>query len=473
MSEINVTAQPDGQKSIAVLPFANLSQDMEQEYFSDGVTEEIINLLSRTPGLKVAGRTSSFTFKGKNQDLRSIGEQLGVSHILEGSVQMSGNRICITARLVNAADGQHLWSDQYDREIADIFDIQDEIALSILRQVKVQLFGEEPRATFKRYTNSPEAYQLYLHGRFFHNKFAGTTEFNKAIGYFQSALAIEPDYAIAHAGIASCYLNMWFYRLMPASRAIPLMTEATKRALELDPDIDESYLALARMHMLYEWDFASAAQAFEKALALNPNAPELHGQYGLYLALTGNTADAQEHIAQALSLEPFSLINNFYGGYVYWIAGDFGNAVAQGRKLAALDPAFWGGHMITGLNLITLQDYAEAQEALETAMEINYNGITLSACGALFGLSGEPESAHDILTQMASLSKSQVVSNYDFGIVHACIGESDTAVAYFQAAVDKHEPPMLFFRYIARDWLAGDLADERYHALIDRVAGMH
>jgi adenylate cyclase len=252
---------------------------------------------------------------------------------------------------------------------------------------------------------------------------------------------------------------------MPASQAIPLMKAATQEALRLDSGIDESYLALARMHMLYEWDFSSAKTAFQKALDLNPNAPELHGQYGLYLALTDAPAEALGHVSQALSLEPFSLINNFYGGYVYWIAGDFGKAVAQGRKLVALDPGFWGGHMITGLNLITLQDYAGAQEALEKAMEINYNGITLSACGALFGLSGEPESARDILTQMTALGKTQVVSNYDMGIVYASIGEADTAVEYFTAAVEKHEPPMLFFRYIVRDWLSGELHDARYEAI--------
>ena len=464
------TSAPENQKvSIAVLPFLNLSNDIEQEYFSDGVTEEIINVLSHVPDLQVAGRTSSFTFKGKNQDIRLIGEQLNVKHILEGSIRNSGNKLRITAQLINVADGFHVWSEKYDRELADIFDIQDEIALAILRQIKVQLLGDQSEVPFKRYTSSPEAYQHYLHGRYYHNKFAGVEEYNKAIKYFQSAIELEPTYAIAYAGIASCYLNMWFYRHLPASYCLPLMKQATEQALALDDSIAESYLALARMQMLYEWDFPSASEAFKKALEMNWNAAELHGQYALYSALTGNLAKAEDHVTQALSLEPFSLINNFYAGYVYWIAGNIEKAVAQGRKLVALEPSFWGGHMITGLNLITLQDYPESQETLETALELNYNGITLSACGVLFGLSGETEAARDILTQMKSLNKTQVVANYDMGIVYACLGDIDTAYGYFQSAIDHHEPPMLFFKFIVRDWLSEFALDKRYELLIRQI----
>ncbi len=455
--------------SIAVLPFTNLSNDPEEEYFSDGITEEIISVLSRVPGLQVSGRTSSFTFKGSNEALGSIAEQLNVSYILNGSVASSGNQLRISAQLVHAADGVQLWLENYDRELEAIFDIQDEIASAILSAIKVELLGEEPAVTFKRYTNNKDAYQLYLRGRFYHNKFASREEYQKAIGYFNAALDLDPTYAIAYAGIASCYLNMWFYRHMPAAQALPLMKEATVQALALDSGIAESYIALARMQMLYEWDFGSAAHAFKKATDLNWNTAELHVQFALYWGLLDHPAMAEKEIETALSLEPFSLINNFYAGYVYWLSGNFTNAVAQGRKLTALEPAFWGGHMITGANLITLKDYPAAQEALETALEINYNGITLSACGALFGLSGEHESARDILTQMTALSKTQVVSNYDMGIVHATLGDADIAVEYFQNAVSQHEPPMLFFKYIVRDWLSGQLHDPRYDMLVELI----
>ncbi|SDE79664.1 TolB amino-terminal domain-containing protein [Dyadobacter soli] len=451
--------------SIAVLPFLNLSGDPEEEYFSDGVTEEIINVLSRVPGLQVAGRTSSFTFKGKNHDPQWIGAQLQVGHILEGNLQTTGEQLHITARLLKA-NGSQIWSERYDRTLEDIFDVQEELAQAILDAVKIELLGEEPAIAFKRYTNYKEAYQLYLRARFYHNKFGGSDDYQKAIGYFRAALETDPSYAIAYSGIASCYLNMWFYRHLPAETALPLLKEATGQALALDSAIAESYLALARMQMLYEWDFAAASDSFRKALELNWNTADLHGQYALYLALTDRPTEAEAEAAHALALEPFSLINNFYAAYVYWISARFDLAVEQGRKLVALDPSFWGGYMITGLNLITLKDYPNAQDALETALEINYNGITLSACGVLFGLSGETESARDILTQMASLGKTSVVANYDLGIVNASIGEADTAVMYFQAAIERHEPPMLFFKYILRDWLSDRLHEKSYRELV-------
>ena len=220
-----------------------MSSDPEQEFFSDGISEEIINMLAQVPGLKVAGRTSSFSFKGKNQDLRLIGEQLNVNHILEGSVRKSGNKIRITAQLIKVADGYHLWSEKYDRELEDIFDIQDEISLAILNAIKIKLFGAAKEAVLKKYTDNPEAYQLYLQGRFYYNKYAGADSFNKAIDYFKAAIKIEPDYALAYAGIASSYFYLWFYNYLPPEKCLPQMKQAIQQSLQLDDEIAESHLA--------------------------------------------------------------------------------------------------------------------------------------------------------------------------------------------------------------------------------------
>jgi adenylate cyclase len=455
--------------SIAVLPFVNMSNDLEQEYFSDGITEEIINVLAKVPTLKVAGRTSCFTFKNKTTDLRQMGSQLNVNHILEGSVRKSGNKLRITAQLVKVEDGFHIWSEKYDRELADIFDIQDEIALAILEEVKFKLFGQEDITVFKRYTNNHKAYQLYLHGRFYHNKFAGLKEFKRAIKYFEAAIAIEPNYAIAYSGIASCYLNLWFYRYLEPQECLPKMMQATQRALELDDEIPESYLALARKQLFFDWDFKEADEAFKKALSFNWHKAELYGQYALFLSLIDNSVIAQENATLALDLDPFSLINNYYAAYSYWLSGNFEKALAQGRKLVELEPSFWGGHSIIGLNLIHSKQYSEALFSLEIALKLNYNGLNLSACGVLYGLSGQTEKAKNIIEQMRFLSHTQPVAHYDMGIVYACMGDVDTAYTFFEKSIIKHEPPMLFFKFIVRDWLGDFKNDPRFALLLEKI----
>ena len=216
--------------SIAVLPFENLSGDPGQEFKSDGISDEIINRLAQVPGLKVAGRTSSFSFKGKKQDLRNIGEQLNVKTILDGSFRKSGNKIRITAQLIKVADGYPLWSDKYERQEENIFDLQDDISLAILNAIKIKLLGAAKEAVLKKYTDNPEAYQLYLQGRFYYNKLTADG-FNKAIDYFKAAIKIEPDYALAYAGIANSYMYLWIYNYLPPEKCLPQMKQAIQQSL--------------------------------------------------------------------------------------------------------------------------------------------------------------------------------------------------------------------------------------------------
>ena len=453
--------------SIAVLPFVNRSNEAEQEYFSDGITEEIINVLGQIPHLKVAGRTSCFTFKNIDQDLRQIGSLLSVNHILEGSVRKSGNKLRITAQLVNVTDGYHLWSEKYDRDIADIFDIQDEIALAILKAIKITLFGQEKN--LKRYTNNSEVYQLYLQGRYYYNKFAGIEEYRKALTYYEAALEIEPNYALAHAGIASCYLNLWFYRYLKPEESLGHIKEATARAMQIDAEIAESYLAQARMQLFYEWDFKRAEASFKKALALNENSAELHIQYALLCGLKENHGLARKHAQAARLIDPFLPLNNFYASYILWLAGNFEEAVLQGRKIIEMEPDFWSGYFILGLNLLQSKQYEEAQKSLQMALKYNYNGLTLSAFGVYYGLNQQQEEARNILSEMQALPQTKPVSNYDIGIVHALIGETDQAFLYFEQSVENHEPSMLFFKFILRDWLSDLKNDARCQRLLGKI----
>jgi len=435
------------QNSIAVLPFANMSSDPEQEFFSDGISEEIINMLAQVQGLKVAGRTSSFSFKGKSLDLRIIGEQLSVNLILEGSIRKSGNKLRITAQLIKVADGFHLWSEKFDRELEDIFDIQDEISLAILNAVKIKLFGAEKDAVLKRSTHNPEAFELYLQGRFYFNKWSGASGFNKAIEFYRSAIALEPEYALAYTGLASCYLNLWFFSHIPPEQSLPELTKSALLSLELDDELAESHLAVARMKMYCDWDLTGAEISYLKALEINPKIAELHEQYAYCLGLSGDYMSAIKFATSAIGLDPFSLMNNFHLGSIFWMAGEHEKGIEQGKKLIELEPRFWGGHCVVGANLLALKRFSEAMPELELAVKRNYSVFNLYYWGVGLALTGEKEKAREVLEKMEILRSTHSMGNFEIGFVYAALGESDTAFSYFEKAVSNHEGNVLFFKY--------------------------
>ena len=436
--------------SIAVLPFTNMSNDPEQEFFSDGVSDDIIIKLAQVPGLKVAGRTSSFTFKGRNQDLRTIGEQLGVNHILEGSIRKSGKAIRITVQLIKVADGYPLWSEKYDRQEENIFDLQDEISLAILNAIKIKLFGAAKEAVLKKYTDNPEAYQLYLQGRFYYNMFQNADNLNKAIGFFQAAIKIEPDYALAYAGMASSYMILWINNYLPPEKCLPQMKEAAEHSLRLDDGIAESHLAMARMKMYYEWDFAAATIEYKKAIELNPNLAEAHEKYAICLGLIGNYTEAVKQATIAYSLDPFSLMINDNVAGVYWMAGDYEKEIEFGKRLIELEPNFWGGHYRVGQGLMGLKRYEEALPELNKAVDQNYSSFTLSRQGLIYGIMGEKVKVREVLEKMQNLRSIQWVGNYEMGFVYLALGESDKAFQYFERALEKHEGIMLYLKFTIR-----------------------
>jgi adenylate cyclase len=441
-------SNPEPFESIAVLPFANMSSDPEQEFFSDGISEEIINMLAQVPGLKVAGRTSSFSFKGKNQDLRLIGEQLNVNHILEGSVRKSGNKIRITAQLIKVSDGYHLWSEKYDRELEEIFDIQDEISLAILNAIKIKLFAAAKEAVLKKYTDNTEAYQLYLQGRFFYNKFAGADSFHKAIDYFTAAIKIEPEYALAYAGMAYSYLYLWFFNHLPPEKCLPQAKHAIQQCLQLDDDIAESHLAMGLMKMVYEWDFAAATIEYKKAIELSPNSAEAHVFYSFCMAFLGNYNEAIKHISVAYDLDPFSLWINFNVAALYMTVGDYEKGLEYGRRLVELEPNYYGGHFFAGEGLMNLKRYEEAVPEFELAVHQNYGSFTLGYLGLIYGIMGEKVKAREVLEKMGNLISTKWVGNLDFSVVYMALGEFDNAFQYFEKAVEKHEGLVLFFKNI-------------------------
>ena len=452
------------EKSIAVLPFENMSNDPDQEYFSDGISEEIINMLAQVPGLKVAGRTSSLHLKGKNQDLRTIGEQLNVNHILEGSVRKSGNKIRITAQLIKVSDGYHLWSEKYDRQLEDIFDIQDEISLAILNAIKIKLFGAAKEAVLKKYTDNPEAYQLYLQGRFYYNKWTGADSFNKAIDYFKAAIKIEPDYALAYAGMASSYLFLSNFNYLPPEKCLPQMNQATQQFLKFADESAEKHLALADM----ESDFAAATIEFKKAIELNPNSADAHVSFAVHMGFCGNYSEAIKHASIAHNLDPFSLINNYRIAIVYWMDGDYEKVLEYGRRLVELEPGFYGGHVIIGFGLEGLKRYKEAVPEIEMAVNQNYVSATLLRLGLIYGLIGEKAKAREVLKKMENMRSTQWVGNYDIGVVYMAMGEFDEAFQYFEKAIEKHEGLMLYLKYTIRNFPEFE-QDPRTKQLLEKI----
>ncbi|MEP6595301.1 MAG: adenylate/guanylate cyclase domain-containing protein, partial [Ginsengibacter sp.] len=296
-------------KSVAVLPFVNMSNDPEQEYFSEGIAEEILNSLAHLNDLKVAGRTSSFQFKGKNVDLRRLGHRLGVTTVLEGSVRKQHNQLRITVQLINVEDGFHLWSEKYDREIDDIFAIQEEIALSVTEKLKITLLDTERAIITKTKTENKEAYDFYLKGRFYWNRRG--TGLKKGLEYFLKAVELDPDFSLAHAGIADTYALFAFHSILPPHEVIPKARQAAERAIHLSPSRIEPYSVLAYITAFYDWNWTDAKKQFEKTIDINPGYAVAHYWYSNYLNwVEKDYFHAAEEAHKAIELEP--LISHSY-----------------------------------------------------------------------------------------------------------------------------------------------------------------
>ncbi|MEO5582005.1 MAG: adenylate/guanylate cyclase domain-containing protein [Saprospiraceae bacterium] len=435
------------QKSIAVLPFANMSSDPEQEYFSEGISEEIINMLAQVPGLKVAGRTSSFSFKGKNVDLRLIGEQLNVNHILEGSVRKSGNKLRITAQLVKVEDGFHLYSEKFDRELQDIFEIQDEISLAILNAIKIKLFSDEKEAVLKKYTDNVEAYQLYLQGRYHVNKYNGTEAFLNGIKYYEEAIKASPDYALAYAGMAYCYMELWMDSLLPPEQCVPQLQNAVKRALELDDTITESNLALANLKVFFEWEFRGVNDLFQKILSINPNSSDGHRMYAFYLLFTGNGDGACKHATIAYDLDPFSVAGNWEIAWIFIWCHQFEKGMEIAKRLMQMEPGFFGSHFITGCILMYQKKYEEAKPFLEEAVRLYPIFMTLRMLATVHLKTGNDAKCIEIVAEMEALGKTTAISNRDMGEIYTVMGEYDVAVKYFEKGIENRDGMMLFAKY--------------------------
>jgi serine/threonine-protein kinase len=358
-----VVAAEDATPSVAVLPFANLSADPEQEYFCDGVAEEIINSLAHLDGMRVVARTSSFAFKGKNEDVREMGRQLGVETLLEGSVRRAGSRLRITTQLVNVADGCHLWSERFDREMEDVFAIQDEISLAVTDALKVRLLGDDRARVVKRHTQSFDAYKAYMKGRY-HWFIRSSHDIEKAIEYLEEAVAVDPDYALAYAGLADAYGVLPMYRPIPPEKIYPKARAAAERALELDDSLAEAHAAMSCILSNYEWDWDGAEREIERAIQLNPGYATAYQWKAEDLIVRGKFDEAVEVMNKARELDPLSLLMNARMGFAFYYARRYEEAKAMLETTLEVDPGFTQAHYFYSLVLAQEGKYKEAIELL-------------------------------------------------------------------------------------------------------------
>ena len=461
---------PDAQKaaaapkSIAVLPLTNMSADPENEYFSDGMTEEIINVLSKVPGLQVASRTSCFAFKGKEVDIRQAGEKLGVASLLEGSVRKVGNRIRITAQLVNVDNGYHLWSETYDRQLEDVFAIQDEISRAIVDALKLRLGSDATQLVAP--TKNLDAYNLYLKGRFFFYRFT-EPGLKKSLDLFEHVLLQEPGYARAYAGIADCWCELADDWVAPDD-AYPRAKAAATRALQHDAELAEAMTSLGKVLAWYEWDFAGAEQQLRRAVTLNPNYTEAHWTFGSVLPAIGALPEGITEMRKALTLDPLHPHHSRWLGRFLLYAGDYPAAIAQSHKTLELHDDYFHAYLDIGAACLAQGKTEEALEnfrrsqSLETSVR-SYDAYIVRALAPL----GRREEAAEILTRLEEESRQHYIRAEILAMGYAAVGDFDRAFACLERAFQAKSAGLIYLHL--DPGYAPLRADPRFGDLVRRI----
>jgi adenylate cyclase len=452
-------------KAIAVLPLANMSADPENEYFSDGMTEEIINALSKVPGVHVASRSSCFAFKGKKDlNVRQIGEKLGVTTLLEGSVRKVGNRIRIAAQLVNVDNGYQLWSETYDRQLEDIFALQDEISRAIVDALKLKLVGAG--AAVVAPTNSLDAYTTYLKGRFHFNKFT-EIGLRKANDLFQNALLQDPGFARAYAGIADVWCDLADDWVAPDD-AYPRAKSAAERALQRDPELADAMISIGKVLSWHEWKFAEAVRYVERAVTLSPNNAEAHWVLGTALPLVGRLQDGIAAMRRALELDPLRVEYFGWAARMILYARDYKGAIAQGMETFEIDEAYGRGFVFVGSAYLAMGDAEQALDWFQRGQSLDkavrsYDAMIVRALAAL----GRREEAEEILARLESESRQHYVRAEYLAMGHAALGDLDRAFGALDRAYQARSAGLIYLHLDpGYDPLRGD---PRYKELVQRI----
>jgi TolB-like protein/Flp pilus assembly protein TadD len=434
-------------RSLAVLPMENLSRDPDQEYFADGMTDAVITNLAKIGALRVISRTSVMRYKRTQKSVPEIAKELNVDAVMEGSIERSENRVRITAQLIQAATDQHLWAESYDRDLHDVLQVQEEIARSIAREVQVQLTPQEQTLLTKARPVNPEAYELYLKGRYFWNKRTqDTTE--KAIGLFHQAIDKDPNYAPPYSGLADCYILFGIsfdVGSLSPSEAIPQAKAAAEKAIQLDDTLAEGHNSLAYTKLIYDWDWAGSEAEFKRALQLNPNYASAHHWYAHFLLASGRTEEGLAEGRRALSLDQLSPIMNTHIGWHYMYTHQYDQALDALRKALDLDPNYALGNWYLGWLYEQQGKYPEALQYMRKAQEgVQKNPTLVADIAHVYAMSGDTGAAMKVLAQLNQDSKTSYVNSYEVALIYLALGKKREAFQWLERAYKERSDLLIY-----------------------------
>jgi serine/threonine protein kinase/Tfp pilus assembly protein PilF len=433
------TAGPERQPSIAVLPFADMSPLRDHDWFCEGIADELIGALTRLPSLRVASRTSSFRFKNA-QDVRKVGEELAVESILEGSVRRAGNRVRVTAQLTRVGDGYQAWSERYDRDLEDVFEIQDDIARAIVGALKVRLLGDSGAVIVKRQTQNPEAYEICLKAR----QAWHLTNYPHAAALFAQPLALDPSYALPHFGLGDCVISGWIAGF--GDSASPAQARALlERAVALDPEFAEAHAILGVIQGMGFWEWPDAERSFTTALRLNPRSAHVRMSWSGVLAQLGRSAEAVAMARSGVDLDPLVPTWHWHLALVLYFSDEYAEAVVRARTTLALDPANFLARVFEGLALAALGDWPAAVKSLEVAVQSS-GGATfvLGSFGAALAVVGRRDEAERVLTALLDRPVTTPGRSVSVASVYFGLGDPDQGFAWLERAVAEHDPQLTF-----------------------------
>ena len=453
-------------ESIAVLPFVNVSKDSKTEYLSDGITESLINSLSQLPSLTVSSRNTVFRYKDQAADPQRVGQELGVRAILTGRLVQSGDDLFISVNLEDVQAKRQLWGEQYKRKLSNLVSVQEEIAEDIYGRLRPKLDGEEMRRMAKRPTQDAEAYQFYLQGLFYWNKWT-EADFKKAGEYFNRAVQKDPRYALAYAGVADTYSMLGDAGYLPPSEAWPTAKVAAMQALDIDETLAEAHTSLALVKEHYEWDWAGAEKEFKRAIELNPSSANAHLWYGDFLANTGRLQAGMREVKRAQILDPLSLIVNTTFGWQYYLSRDYDQAVEQLRRVLDIDPKFVSARRKLEGVYAQMGKQKEAFFEREKLISISGNAELAGSVGEDFSRSGYKGVLRSWLDGMTELSKYSYVSSFEIAEIHARMGEKEQTLTWLEKAYDEHDSGLVS---LGVDPLFDSVRSERqFQALLRRL----